>query len=143
VRKGVLVLALVSGIALGVVGCPFSTSVPEADIIGEHVADYDFGTDTLVILKGGEFRQTLKVGKESVVQRGRWSIDREGKLMLHGWIDVADEFGDLNVGWHKMVRSEVALPVERIWFRVVVGSGATVPYRKVLKRTGFLREPVT
>jgi len=131
VRKSVLVLALVSGIALGVAGCPFSTSVPESDIVGEHIAEYEFGTDKLVLMPGGEFQQTITVGDDAISRRGRWRTDGD-KLALVGWTEVADPFGKLNAGWQRLVVSgEVTMSVERIWYRVVVGSGATVPYRKV------------
>ena len=127
-----LVLALlVSGMALGWAGCPFSTSVPEADIVGEHIAEYEFGTDRLVILPGGAFHQTITVGSETVSRRGRWRRVGEN-LALVGWTEVADPFGQLNAGWQRLVfSSEVTMNVERIWYRVVVASGATVPYRKV------------
>lgn len=117
-------------LAFCITGCAFSTTVPASEVIGEHVAEYAFGTDRLVILEGGEFRQTVTVGRQSVVQRGDWRIE-DGKLVLHRWIDLADEAGELNAGWHRNVVAEVALPVERIWFRVVVGSGASIAYRKV------------
>ena len=54
----------------------------------------------------------------------------DGKLVLRGWIGVADGFGELEPGWQKNILTEVTLPVERQWFRVVISSGATVPYRK-------------
>ena len=124
VRLVICLLPIISGCA---------TSVPREDVPGSYVASYPFGSDELVLNADGTFIQKVSItGEQPMTTRGSWRFDAgDSELSLFGSFVVDDGFGKLRPDWRHITRDAVELlPVERIWFKVNVGSGGEFPYVK-------------
>lgn len=111
------------------VGC--SERVPIKKLTGKYIASYPFGKETLLLNQDGTFAQNveLKDKHANTVQHGSWEYDaRTGYVTLHGYLEVADGFGKLRADWQSVPTGVVALPVEQIFFKIVLNSGAQYPY---------------
>jgi hypothetical protein len=112
------------------IGC--SKSVPAEKVPGTYVASYPFGRETLILDRGGTFTQRVELEGEAVVTvSGTWKFDqKESYLRLQGLLSVVDGFGHLNNGWRKSGSGTASLSVERLWFKINIGSGGQYPYIK-------------
>jgi hypothetical protein len=104
-------------------------NIPEDEWPGRYVASYSFGTDTLTLKADHTFSQLVTVGDEEKTIAGEWrKRESDGYLQLERWLMVPDGFGERNPDW--MTPDRASLPVERIWGRLEINSGAPHPYRK-------------
>jgi hypothetical protein len=103
-----------------VVSC--TNTLDPADIPGEYVATYSFGTDRIVLLDDGRYTQEVAIPEQKVrvFREGHWQRDPpetplgHGSVRLGGCVRAADGFGK------KRERvSEPMLcvfPIERDWY---------------------------
>lgn len=110
-------------------GC--STHVPIDGVEGTYVASYPFGTETLTLNHDGSLIQRVEIkGQPQITVKGSWSFDPQmGYVTFHEYMQVADGFGKLRTNWRD-VPHEATEPVERIFLRIVINSGAQFPYIK-------------
>ena len=100
-------------------------------MFGKYLATHPFGTVTLTLNRDGTFEQRAVIaGEKPLTVRGSWRFDKNGDVDVYGALVVADGFGDLRPDWKEVERSLIGLPVERLWFRVTLSSGAQHPYLK-------------
>ena len=111
-------------------GC--SVSVSPEKVYGTYVAAYPFGNETITLDRDGTFTQSVAVtGEQPVTVRGRWEFDsKESRANFWGVLLVADGHDHLRSDWRTAATGIVSLDVERHWFRVVMNTSATYPYRK-------------
>jgi hypothetical protein len=124
VRRYLIVLVL----SLMMNAC--SMAVPQEEVYGTYVASYPFGTDTLVLNRNGTFEQLVALKNEQpVTVRGSWDFDpEESRIRMYDSLVVADGFGKLRSDWRKVGPGVASLPVKRLWFKLVIGSGGEHPY---------------
>jgi hypothetical protein len=101
-------------------------------LYGTYVAAYPFGTDTLTIGREGHFSQRIEVtGQGAQTFNGTWQYSqKDSSIEFHGIGSVADGFGHLKNDWRTDVIENSFQAVERSWFKIVINSGARVPYVK-------------
>jgi hypothetical protein len=123
---------MVTAVAMMFGGC--SAGMPVEKVYGTYVATYPFGTDTITLNRDGTLVQEVVITGEPPpeVARGRWSFDpSNGYVTLDVYLPVDNGFGKLNGKWripnHGLA---AALPVEKLLFRTIMGSGAQHPYVK-------------
>jgi len=101
-------------------------------IYGTYVATYPFGHDTLTLERGGHFNQKIEGdGQGAQAFSGTWQYSqRDGSIEFHHLGCIADGFGKLKDDWRTDVMDSSYQPVERLWFRLTINSGARFPYVK-------------
>lgn len=111
-------------------GC--SSRVPSNEVPGTYVASYPFGTATLTLHEDGIFTQQVSIqGQRPATARGSWTFDqKESSLTLYGSMQVVDGHGRLKSDWQSVLPEPVVASVERLWFKINIGSGGEYPYIK-------------
>jgi hypothetical protein len=127
---GVIRCLFLISISIALVGC--SKAVPAEKVYGTYVASHPFGMETLTLNRDGSFVQRVDIENQSpVTVQGSWSFDPSNSYVtFHGYLQVADGFGKLRSDWRVVPQGIVALPVERVFFKIVLNSGAQYPYAK-------------
>ena len=122
------------GVAVSVALSGFSTTVPIEKVYGTYVASYPFGTDTIMLDRDGTFVQKVVVYDDPppAVTKGHWEFDaKKSHVNFDRYLPIDDGFGRLNKNWRTPNEGVAAvLPVERLFFRTVMSSGAEYPYFK-------------
>jgi len=121
-------LAILSLMSLG---C--SITVPQDEVYGTYVASYPFGNETLTLNRDQTFLQQAVInGQAPVTAHGRWVFDSaDSRVNFYGSMQVVDGIGHLRSDWRTIGPGLTgSMSVERIWFRVQIGSGGEYPYVK-------------
>ena len=135
-----------SAIIVGAIGCvllvvavsvalsAFSTTVPIEKVYGTYVASYPFGTDTITLNRDGTFAQKVVVYDDPppAVTQGHWEFNaKRSHVTFDRHLPMDEGFGRLDKNWRTPHEGIAAiLPVEILFFRIVLGSGANYPYYK-------------
>lgn len=77
-------------VALTLTSCSSPDSADE--LVGEYLAKYPDGHETLTLAADGTFRQEINIeGMDTLVNEGRWSYDGEfGYLTLEDYVEAYD-----------------------------------------------------
>jgi hypothetical protein len=120
------------GPAVAVVFGGCSASVQ--NVYGTYVATYPFGTDTITLNRDGTLDQQVVITGDPPpeIAHGHWSFDpSNGYVTFDVYLQVDNGFGKLNRTWRTPHHGLAAsLPIEKILFRMTMGSGAQYPYVK-------------
>lgn len=112
-------------------GCS-PTSIEKA--YGTYVATYPFGTDTVILNPDGSVVQQIVVTNDSppAIINGHWRFDSSnGYVTFDVYLSADDGFGKLNSKWRIPHQGSAAsLPIEQLFLRTIMGSGAQHPYVK-------------
>jgi hypothetical protein len=126
-RNGTVTLVILTGV-LSVVGALVSgcsIRVPESEVNGVYVADYENGTEKLTLEKNGKYSQEvrLKGSGKPVTKSGTWKYVPTGdggivtRIHLEDCLGVNDGFGKIRPDFATN-RGGCSFPVERRWFIV-------------------------
>ena len=121
-------------VAVSVALSAFSRTVPIEKVYGTYVSSYPFGTDTIMLNRDGTFVQKVEVYDDPppAVSKGHWEFDaKRSRVTFDRYLPMDEGFGRLNKNWRIPNEGNAAsLPVERLFFRIVMSSGANYPYFK-------------
>jgi hypothetical protein len=104
--------------------------VSPGNLPGTYVATYPFGTETLTLNQDGSFTQQITIKNEQpLITKGSWVFDpQESRLNLSGLTVAVDGLGHLIHDWRTAEPGTGSLPVDIVWFKITVNSGAPYPY---------------
>ena len=119
-------------ILLALTAAACSRRVDAAEVYGEYVASYPFGTEILTLQRDGNFVQRVTVQNQPPTEvKGTWRFDpKESRITLSGSMVVVDGFDKLRSDWRSVTPGVVSIDVERHWFRVLLASAQEHPYVK-------------
>jgi hypothetical protein len=113
-----------------------SIRVPQDEIYGVYVAEYDRATERVIIDRGGTFTQEVRVqgADKPVTNTGRWTYDEsKRRLGLQDCLWVNDGFGKVREKF-PAERGGCSYPVERrwvVWGRLRLGPDEASPLLKI------------
>jgi hypothetical protein len=136
---GIVLAGVLSMLGALVSGC--SIRVPESEVNGVYVAEYENGTQKLTLEKGGKYSQevTLRGSDKLVTNSGTWKYGRAGdgdivaRIDLEDCLGVGDGFGKMRPDFATN-RGGCSFPVERRWFivgRLRLGPDEASPLWKI------------
>jgi hypothetical protein len=139
-QVGCALVAVIFTLGALVSGC--SIRVSESEVSGVYVAEYENGTQKLILEKGGKYSQEvmLKGSDKSVTNSGVWKYGPaagEGGIVaridLEDCLAVGDGFGKIRPDFATN-RGGCSFPVERRWFivgRLRLGPDEASPLWKI------------
>ena len=125
-------------LTLGLQACK---SLDRADLVGDYVAEYSFGTDRLKLRSDGTYLQEIVVrgDPEKALQSGKWEYDSKsrgpvdhGTILLYGCLGLTDGAGAKR-GDYRQPSSICSYPVEResiLAGRLQLASNEEHPHRR-------------
>jgi len=135
---GFMLAGVLSVVGALVSGC--SIRVPESEVNGVYVAEYENGTQKLTLEKSGKYSQevTLKGNDKPVTNSGVWKYqllgnDVTARVALENCLGVNDGFGKIRPDFATN-RGGCSFPVERRWFivgRLRLGPDEASPLWKI------------
>lgn len=120
--------------AMALVSC--LRPVQTKELYGTYVAEYSFGTETLLLQDDGAYKQEVAISGVSnpSVHSGKWRYDdRAKRIILEDCLVVSDGLGGLRRDYDVPQRGNCMFPVERryLWSgRLRLGPDEGNPYLK-------------
>ena len=110
--------------------------VQEQDLYGTYFAQYEFGSEKLVLRPNGEYEQNIEVTltSESFQKLGKWRyIPEFSEVDLEDAFTVQDGFGHLDNSYNIPSEGRVLLGVDRWfpWSSIKLGSDELVQLEKL------------
>ena len=110
--------------------------VQEQDLYGTYFAQYEFGSEKLVLHPNGEYEQNIKITltSETFQKLGKWKYNpKYNDIELEDAYSVQDGFGHLDKSYNIPSEGRVLLGVDRWfpWSGIKLGSDELVQLEKL------------
>lgn len=110
--------------------------VQEQDLYGTYLAQYEFGSEKLILHPNGEYEQNIeiKLTSESFQKLGKWKYNPEqNDVELEDAYSVQDGFGQLDNSYHIAKNGRVLRGIDRWfpWSSIKLGSDELVQLEKL------------
>lgn len=112
------------------------SGVQEQELYGTYFAQYEFGTEKLILDSNGEYEQIIEITltSESFQKRGKWHyIPKFSEIELSDAYTVQDGFGHLDNSYYIPSVGRVLIGIDRLfpWNNIKLGSDELVQMEKL------------